>query len=223
MKKCCSGLAVVLLSLTVFGVGRAQVDFHGVLDPNNHSLWIDTVVIIVPPTPETVFTTGWGADSVGVDTFDFPDLTAWPLLVELHGRVDTVRTRQVFPAPVNGQWYTFMQAPPPPPKVMFYGETGAEESRPGMEVRPRLSVSPSVLTDKVTVRAQVAGPGTVQLEIVDAAGNVVRSLGTHRPGNAITEVWPGDNDAGQKLSEGVYFCRLSIGDDAVVRKVLLAR
>jgi len=223
MKKCCSGLAVVLVSLVVFGVGRAQVDFHGVLNPNNHSAWVDTVIIVVPPTPETILTTGWGADSVGYDTFDFPDLLAWPLMVELRGRIDTMHTQQLFPAPVNGQWYLLVGTPPPPPKVMFYGETGTEEPRTAVGARQRLSVSPSVLIDRVTIQAQVAGRGPVRLEIVDAVGNRVRSLGTSSRNGVITQVWQGDDDAGKRLPEGIYFCRLAVGEATAVRKVLLTR
>jgi hypothetical protein len=221
MKKCCSGLAVVLVSFVIFGVGRAQVDFHGVLNPNTHSVWIDTVFLTVPPAPETILTPGWGSDTTNHDTFDFPDLLVWPLMVELRGRIDTLHLQQMIPAPGNGQWYSFMAVPPPPPKIMFYGETGVEESRTGIDARPRLSISPSVLVDQVTIQAQVAGRGRFLLEIVDAAGNHVRSFGAGS--RVATQVWQGDDDAGRMLPEGVYFCRLAAGENTAVRKVLLAR
>jgi hypothetical protein len=221
MKKCCSGLAVVLVSLVAFGIGHAQVNFHGVLNPNARSVWVDTVIITVPPTPETIITTGWGSDSVAFDTFDFPSLTVWPVMVELHARIDTLYTVQTFPAPQNGTWYVFLHMPPPQPKVMFYEPTGVEEPGTGIASRPRLSVSPSVLTDQVTIQAQVAGRGAVRLEVVDAAGNRVRSFSTS--GRTVTMVWHGDDDAGHSLPEGIYFCRLAVGEATSVAKVLLAR
>jgi hypothetical protein len=194
-----------------------------VINPNTHSVWVDTVILTVPPAPETVLTAGWGSDSTARDSFEFPDLVMWPLMVDLRGRVDTARTQQVFPGPGNGNWYSFTLVPPPPPKVMFYSETGVEESGVAIGPRPNLSISPSVLVDRVTIQAQIAGRGPVRLEIVDAAGNRVRSLATSNQGRVITQVWLGDDDAGQRLPEGIYFCRLAVGEAATTSKVLLAR
>jgi hypothetical protein len=107
--------------------------------------------------------------------------------------------------------------------VMFYSETGVEESGVAIGPRPNLSISPSVLVDRVTIQAQITGRGPVRLEIVDAAGNRVRSLATSNQGRVITQVWLGDDDAGQRLPEGIYFCRLAVGEAATTSKVLLAR
>jgi len=225
MKKCCSGLAVVLVSLVAFGVGHAQIDFHGVLNPNGHSVWLDTAIVTSLGT-DTILTPGWGSDSVAFDSFDFPDLFTWPSLVVLRGHISAERFFVAFPAPGNGVWYDFRPAPPPPPapRMMFwsllYG-IGAEPEHAARQ--PELQVVPSMLVDRATVRAQVAGHGPVRLEIVDAAGNRVRSLGTSNRGGVITQVWLGDDDAGRSLPEGVYFCRLAVGEAATVRKVLLAR
>jgi hypothetical protein len=224
MKNRCSGLAVVLVSLVAFGVGHAEIDFHGVINPNGHAAWVDTAIVLNHLETDTFLTPGWGSDSAAYDTFDFPNIADWSTLVRLSARVDGAPSQQMFPMPQNGMWYPFAGTTPPPPKVMFWSLTHGIGAEPGSAARrPELRVDPSMLVDRVTIQAQVAGPGPVRLEIVDAAGNRVRSFGTSNRDRVITRVWLGDDDAGRSLPEGVYFCRLAFGEAAVVRKVLLAR
>jgi hypothetical protein len=224
MKQCCSELAVVLLSFAAFGRGHAQIDFHGTLNPNGHATWVDTAIVSVPPAVDTFLTPGWGSDSTAYDTFDFPDIPDWPTLVELRARVGGLPTQQMFPIPQNGAWYSFTGVPPPPPKVTFWSLTHGIGADAGSAApRPELRVSPSVLVDRATIQALVAGRGPARLEIADAVGNRVRAFSTDDPCRVITRVWRGDDDAGRSLPEGVYFCRLAVGGTTAVRKVLLAR
>lgn len=221
MKKCCCRLALVVLSLVAFGVGNAGTSFHGVIDPNGHSVWIDTAIVTKPPRLDTFVTTGWGSDSVAIDTFDFPDLTGWPAMVTLRGTVDGIRLPYLFPAPVNGVWYNFMPTPPPFPQAMFYGETGVEESRSAIEPRPCLSVSPSVVTTQMTVRLQRAGPGRPVVEVLDAAGNLIRSLNLTAGANGFaTATWHREDGLGHLVPDGIYFCRHAAS--GAVAKVLVA-
>ncbi len=223
MKKCCSGLAVVLLSLVVFGVGHAQVDFHGVLNPNTHSVWVDTVILVVPPANETIAVVGWGSDSAAYDTFEFSDPLVWPLLVDLRVRVDTLHTQQVIPGPGNGQWYSFSLVPPPPPKVQFYGQTGVLESKAAIGRRLRLSVNPSVVTAQTTIKLQCGEPGPQVIEVLDAAGNLVRSLSCVAGANGFaTATWHREDGLGRLVPAGVYFCRHAASGSVAVRKVLVA-
>jgi len=225
MKKCCFGPAVVLVSLVALGVGRAQISFHGVLNPNGHATWVDTVIASIDVLiPDTFPTPGWGSDSVAYDTFDFPDIADQPAWVQLQARVDGQSYQQMFLEPENGTWYPFTGTPAPPPEVMFWSlQHGIGAEPGGADPRPQLRVNPSMLVDRVAIQAQVAGRGPVRLEIVDAAGNRARSFGTDKPDRVITQVWLGDDDAGQRLPEGVYFCRLTAGRTAIVRKLILAR
>jgi len=56
------------------------------------------------------------------------------------------------------------------------------------------------------------------LELVDAAGNTVRTFPA-----AASVRWAADDDAGRALPEGIYFCRLTAGQTAIVHKLILAR
>jgi len=223
VKKCCCKLALVALSLAAFGVGNAETSFHGVVNPNGHQVWVDTVVVMVPPMRDTFSTIGWGSDSVAIDTFDFPNLAAWPLQIVLTSRIDGMRIQQVFPAPMNGVWYDMMPVPPPLPQVMFYGEVGVEESRGAIELQPRLNVSPSVVTAQMTVSLQFAGPGRQVVEVLDAAGNLVRSLTSTAGRNGLAAAtWHREDEFGRLVPGGVYFCRYAASGAVEVRKVLVA-
>ena len=151
------------------------------------------------------------------------NLSNWPLQVELASDIDGLHMHQVFPAPASNVWYFFMPVPPPLPQVMFYGTTGVEDSRTAIEARPRLDVSPSVVTAQMTVRLQLEGPGGQVVEVLDATGNLVRSLYcTAGPNGLATATWHCENGSGRLVPAGVYFFRHAASGAVAVRKVLVA-
>ena len=105
MKKRCAGLAVVLMSLVAFGVGSAATPFRGVIDPNGHSIWVDSARVIFPSGTEIHITVGWGSDSVAVDTFDFPELSGWPAGIMLMGTLDGLPKNTTITTPESDTWY----------------------------------------------------------------------------------------------------------------------
>ena len=214
----------VILLLAVAGPASAQQDFRGVLSPNGHDFWVDTLIISHGTEMETLAITGWGGDStVPVDSADLPDMI-WPACIDIRCRVDGTRSSQVIIAPVQEQWYRVEAGSPPTPKIMFYMAAGVEEL-PGTGTRPALSVTPSVLTGRVLVRGQATGGRPVSLAVFDATGSPVRSLhSAPDPATGVLEaVWHGRDDEGRVLPEGVYFCRLATGGAVAVRKVLIVR
>jgi flagellar hook assembly protein FlgD len=75
----------------------------------------------------------------------------------------------------------------------------------------------------MSVRLRPDGTARPVIEIHDAAGNVVRSLGcTAGTDGAATATWNREDDFGQLVPEGVYFCRYAEADVIAVRKVLVA-
>jgi len=224
MKKCCAGLAVVLVSLAAFGIASAQQDFHGVIDPNTYDVIVDSAIIVTPSLTETVDTPGWSADSVGVDTFNFPDLPEWPTRVTLMSRIAGRFNLSPFASPVRDIWYNFALSGMFAPKAKFFGAGGAvEESRPALERRQCLNVSPSVVTAQMTVRVQPAGPGRPVVAVLDAAGNLIRSLNCTAGANGLaTATWNREDGLGHLVPGGVYFCRYAASGAVAVRKVLVA-
>jgi len=211
-------LAVVLVLLAAFGIGRAQTPFHGVLNPNNNGTIIDSVK--VGPMDLTFRTAGWQGQGAEYDTFNFPELESWPTDIWVWGAVGVFPVERHIPTPVNLQWYGF-GAGSNPAFVLFYTEGGVEESRPA-ELTQRLNVSPSVVTGRMTVRLQLAGPGRAVVEIHDAVGNVVRSLDCTSGADGIaTASWNREDGFGRLVPEGIYFCRYAASGGVAVRKVLV--
>ena len=217
MKKLCAGLAVVLVSLVAIGIAPAT-DFHGVIDPDGLSMYADSVR--ASPHDTTFLTPNWGGTLV--DTFDFPDLLNWPTNIVLYGHTALGPNTTTIPNPVIGHWYE-VALPGPLLLVMFYGAGGVEESRPAVESRPCLVVSPSVVTGQMTVRLQPAGMSKPVVRIHDAVGNVIRSLDcTTGPDGVATATWNREDDHGRLAPEGVYFCRHAAAGVVAVQKVLVA-
>ena len=223
--KCCCRLSLVVLAFVAFSVGNAGTSFYGVIRPNGHPVWVDTAIVTAPPLNDTFATTGWGSDSVAPDTFHFPDIANWPVMVILRGTVNGIYMPYNFPLPANGMWYDFMPVPPPPPnpQVMFYGMTGVEESGPATQPQPCIDVSPSLVTTQMTVRLACPGPGRPVVEVFDAAGNLVRSLNSTPGTNGFaTATWHCENGSGRLVPAGVYFFRHAASGAVAVRKVLVA-
>jgi hypothetical protein len=221
MKTRCAGLAVLVLSLAVFGVGNAQIAFYGVVDPNTQTVDVQTAIVFVSPTVDTFITTGWGGTTI--DTFQFPDIAAWPDSVELLSQIGAMPNVSWFRAPVPNTWYDFTFGGLIKPKALFYsGISNVEEPRSAIGPLPRLSVSPSVVTGQMTVRLQPVGTGRSVVEIHDAIGNVIRSLDCTAGANGIAvATWNREDAFGRLVPEGVYFCRYAASGVAAVRKVLV--
>jgi len=215
MNRRCAGLVVVLMSLAAFGVGNAQQDVYGVIDPNTHTVWVDTAILQFPVMPIKVATPDWGSAPGALDTFYFGDFASWPTGIQTRGTVDGNPNASMFPSPVADTWYAFMGVTPPTPMAMFYGEVGVEESRSATRPRQCLNVSPSVVTSQMTVRVEAAGNAMV--EVLDAVGNLVRTLNC--TDGAAT--WSREDGLGRLVPEGVYFCRYATSGEVAVRKVLV--
>jgi hypothetical protein len=94
--------------------------------------------------------------------------------------------------------------------VVVAPSTGFEEDR--QVVVPSslaLSVSPNPFRSYASIRYQPRGTKPVSLAILDLNGRVVRTLG---PG-LTSASWDGKNDGGRELQAGVYFVRLSQGEN----------
>ncbi len=223
MKNRCAGLAVVVLSLVVFGIGNAQIAFNGVVDPNTYNVIVDSATVFISPTVTTYPTPGWQATGTTHDTFPFPTLTSWPDSVKLIGSVNVMPNVSMFPSPVPNVFYRFNFGSPVAPRALFFeGPVNVAEPRTAIGPLQRLNVSPSVVTGQMTVRLQPAGPGRPVVEIHDAVGNVVRSLGCTAGANGIaTATWNREDGLGRLVPEGVYFCRYAASGVVAVRKVLV--
>lgn len=209
------GLLAVLLA-----VGTAPaIEFHGVLELRvNMPVSIDSVFITIGGGTDTVHTPDWSRTGPGQDTFDFPDISAWPNRLSVFFRAAGNPQSLVIPNPVADSWYPMN---PAPANVKFYSATGAAE-RPGARLpEGAFAVRPSVVSHRAVFELELAAAGPALVEVFDAAGNPVRRFDVAADVRSVS--WDGADAAGKRLAEGVYFCRLTAGEAAAVRKILVAR
>ena len=217
MKKRYAGLSVVLISLVAFGVTYA--DFDGVLDPQTTVTSIDSVVMTAPVI--TFLTPGWG--TTPMDTWNFPSVPL-PGSITLHGTINGIPTHgPAIMNPVADTWYRVGMGVQTPLVEFTNVQVGIEESKSAVGSLQRLDVSPTVVTEQMTIRLQSVGAGRPVVEIHDAAGNVVRSLDCTTEANRATATWNREDDFGRLVPEGVYFCRYAGTSVTDVRKFLVAR
>ncbi|MEO0073122.1 MAG: T9SS type A sorting domain-containing protein [candidate division WOR-3 bacterium] len=203
----------VLLTAVVFS--PADVLIKGILTNTpggqTHTCVTDSTLFALQGTGTWFVTAGWQAAPNETDTFDFPPYPAYPESIAVAATFDdTVFIVLEIPHPSPAAQYSF----PTPYRritVQFALVSGVADERP-LTSSAVLAVNPSLAAGAATIRATVPG----RLEILDATGTTVRSY------SAPAEiVWYGDNATGEKLSPGIYFCRLITDSGSTVRKIVL--
>jgi hypothetical protein len=83
---------------------------------------------------------------------------------------------------------------------------GAGDVSPGL---PRLLIAPNPFHEATTVRFELPRAGDADVRVFDVAGRQVRSLWSgSSPSGMRSVAWDGADDAGRRVSAGVYFLRL---------------
>jgi hypothetical protein len=216
----CYVAALALLALS--GTAHAEVTMHGVLSTGSHSVLVDSVSVTVDTVRQVITTSGWGGDSMFVDTFDFPPLENWPIAMRMfivvNGRAGVFSL-----APVQDSWFIMTEYPPTEPRVMFYQDAGSEEAHGSGPAGARLTALPNMAAGHTAFQVRTQRFGRFAIEVYDAAGNLRRTLSSHAAGTLTLVPWTGDDDAGNGLPEGVYYCSLVQRGASAVCKVILAR
>lgn len=88
-----------------------------------------------------------------------------------------------------------------------------------------LNVNPNpVVTGDVNFGLQLNQSGTYRIEIYDGYGNLIRIFNISSDGNLFTSLnWDCLNNAGNKVSNGIYFVRLIGNNQSVVQKFIINR
>ena len=212
MKKLSLSLATILIILGMVAPASGQLVITGYLKTGTEPVLIDSAYFQFGIQDTWFLTTGWHCDTMATDTFQFPPFANFPTDVKLAAKFAGNPLVQEFLSPVRAVWYPFWD-PHDQTQAMFDAPDGIEEGRRS-PAGLYIAVSPSV----VRGAAVILTSGTGCLEVVDAAGNTVRTF----PAAAKVR-WAADDAAGRALPEGIYFCRLTTGRTAIVRKLILAR
>ncbi len=83
---------------------------------------------------------------------------------------------------------------------------------------------PNPFNSFTKISYQLSTAGNVELSIYNVLGQKVRSLvNTNQNAGIYKVVWDGTNETGSTVNSGVYFCRISDGQEQMTRKVLLIK
>lgn len=83
---------------------------------------------------------------------------------------------------------------------------------------------PNPFNPVTNIRFTVLNPGFVELAVFDVLGRKVRSmLAQEFAANSYRAIWDGRDDAGLRMPSGLYFYRMTSGNQQETRKMLLVR
>ncbi|MCU0607732.1 MAG: T9SS type A sorting domain-containing protein [Candidatus Edwardsbacteria bacterium] len=131
--------------------------------------------------------------------------------------------------PTTGEVWTLYTSGSKPPRegdvYSFVGAAGVD----GLPGAPCGSFglsqnAPNPFSGATEFGYQISRPGRVRLRVYNIAGQLVKTLRDEQQGAGFHGVrWDGRNDAGQRLSAGVYLYRLQAGDRTMTRKLVLVK
>ncbi|UCF77821.1 MAG: polysaccharide deacetylase family protein [Candidatus Eiseniibacteriota bacterium] len=114
----------------------------------------------------------------------------------------------LFPADYKG-----VEPPLPPPDGR-----GSE----GLAKSIHLSAHPNPFNPSVRITYRLEIGDRVVVQILDVAGRLVRTIEhAPKPEGTHSAEWDGRDSSGRRVSPGLYLCRLTAGDEAVVEKLVL--
>jgi hypothetical protein len=86
------------------------------------------------------------------------------------------------------------------------------------------ATTPNPFTTSTHIAYAIPDPAWVSLAVHDAGGRLVRTLiAAMQPAGRHTVCWRGGDNLGRQAEAGVYFCRLSVGEETLTRRVLLVK
>lgn len=112
--------------------------------------------------------------------------------------------------------------------ALFRGIPGGSDGKDAASVPDELILGqnyPNPFNPSTEVKFSLSEAATVTLEIFNVLGQRVNTLIDGRvlqPG-AHTVEWRGDDSGGQKVSSGIYFCRLEAGTKTATKKMMLLK
>jgi choice-of-anchor B domain-containing protein len=87
-----------------------------------------------------------------------------------------------------------------------------------------LGGAPNPFNEATSIRYTLRAAAEVSSAVYDAAGRLVRQLGTGPlPAGEHRATWDGKNDAGAAVPSGVYFCRVRAGTESESARLVLLR
>ena len=114
-------------------------------------------------------------------------------------------------------------------EVAIYGFPVITDSDSGLgqlpDAGPRLGRNyPNPFNPSTTITFTLPSDSHVNISIYDVQGKPVKTVKDEVAPEGYNEVlWDGSDDRGEGVGSGVYFCRMTAGDRAMTRKMVLLR
>jgi hypothetical protein len=131
--------------------------------------------------------------------------------------------------PYLGPWFELRY----PPLHEYAGESidlafrltnDAESGVRDESVEQRFGLSPNEpnpFTGTTTLRYSLAASGNARLEVFNVMGQVVSTIvDANQAAGPHTATWAGLDDRGRELPAGIYFCRLTVGNESQTQKMM---
>jgi len=224
----CAVVSVALLA--AHSAARADVTLTGLLQTQDHTVAIDSVIwrIQLLPQPITHVTAGWGGPPRSSDSFDFPALTRQPSRASILYAVDSVRSLRFEVNPfAEDTWYALpdSQNPAGNPLVCFTERVGiAAPPAPVPGSCPQLRAEPTIVHGRTVLAFSLPAPTRIRLSISDMDGRRVRTLLTNGPAERRELVaWDCRDDAGRPVARGAYFAILQTSNVRLLAKLIVQR
>jgi len=220
--------ALLVLVAALVPLAHASVQVTGVLSTGSHVVVVDSILLWDIGGGMNKFTPpvlNWQGDSMTVDTFVFPPVDFAPLQADMWLTVDSGPSFFSIPGLRQDTWYV-IPGTPTAAQMMFSWQdiTGVDEHGRPAQRRAGLTVSPSVVGARASIRAERVAGTSCAFEFYDVAGNRVRTLRTQASSSgAASATWSGEDDRGRRLPEGIYYCRLDDAANPSARKLILSR
>jgi len=147
-------------------------------------------------------------------------------LEELDRRL-VFRPQKLIPLP--GRLLVFEEIGPTTGIVSFsagrtFGKPQSEDDKPIPLVFSLEQNYPNPFNPTTTLEFSLADPGWVKLEIFNILGQKVRTLvNEYRMPGRYSVNWNSQNESGDEVASGVYFAKLSTGDNIASKKMILLK
>ncbi|MBD3347923.1 MAG: T9SS type A sorting domain-containing protein [Candidatus Eisenbacteria bacterium] len=117
-------------------------------------------------------------------------------------------------------WQPYLQNPPVRGRE---GEEG-DESEETIPLAAELRNAPNPFNPYTVIGYGLPSEGHVTVAVYDVSGRrVTKLVDSEKPAGWHQVRWSGQNDSGQPVSSGIYFCRLTTGDDRLEKKLALLK
>jgi len=105
--------------------------------------------------------------------------------------------------------------------ISEWPEPGVEEKLPEQIL---LSATPSLFSSQTSIEYTLPTQQNISLDVYDVLGNHIKTLSSGEfPAGKNSVVWDGNDEVGNLVASGMYFCVLKTNDGEVVEKLTLLR